>query len=201
MNYSAQLISVTKIVMRNLKSSLRLEFIRLIACVLLYSGALKMLNRLVHAFQPKNTSLGGRIAFPFIIRRISRNIQILVYHRVNDERDPFFPAISTADFRKQMQYLAENCNCCPLAEAVERLKKNDVPENTVVITFDDGYKDNYTNAFPVLQRFSIPATIFLATKAIGSAHTLWHDRVFSAFRRTANPMLTGFGNPPRDYPL
>jgi peptidoglycan/xylan/chitin deacetylase (PgdA/CDA1 family) len=74
------------------------------------------------------------------------------------------------------------------------MARNDVPDNLIVITFDDGYRDNYTNAFPILKELSIPATIFLATDGIGSGGILWHDRVFSAFRKTNVNFLEEFGS-------
>jgi peptidoglycan/xylan/chitin deacetylase (PgdA/CDA1 family) len=88
-----------------------------------------------------------------------------------------------------MEYLASHLCVYPLADLIESLQKRDVPENAVAITFDDGYRDNYLNAFPILQQLSLPATIFLATDVIGSGKVLWHDRVFSAFRETHAPFL------------
>jgi peptidoglycan/xylan/chitin deacetylase (PgdA/CDA1 family) len=93
-----------------------------------------------------------------------------------------------------MEYLVNNFNVLSLQEAVKRLTGKDVPDNAVVVTFDDGYRDNFLNAFPILMSLSIPATIFLATNAIGSSVMLWHDRVFSAFRNTRCDRLYGFGN-------
>jgi peptidoglycan/xylan/chitin deacetylase (PgdA/CDA1 family) len=141
------------------------------------------------------------MVFPFVKRRKTRNVQIFVYHRVNDELDPFFPAIPTGLFAKQMDYLASNFKVLSLEEAVERMKRQDVPDNAVAVTFDDGYRDNFLNAFPVLQRLSIPATIFLATGAVDSRKVLWHDRMFSAFRETQVPFLDGFDSGSQRYPL
>lgn len=165
-----------------------------------HAGGLELFLRFVSRFQCREEMRSGSF-FPGVAKRRSRNIQILTYHRVNDERDPFFPAIPTAVFESQMTYLASHFNVCSLEEALERMKKKDIPENAVVITFDDGYRDNYLNAFPILKRLGIPATIFLATDAIGSGRTLWHDVVFSAFRETRLPLLGGFGNDSREHPL
>jgi peptidoglycan/xylan/chitin deacetylase (PgdA/CDA1 family) len=121
---------------------------------------------------------------------------------VNDDKDPFFPGTPIEVFSQQMQYLARNYTLLSLEEAVNTTVRGTIPDSAVVITFDDGYRDNYTCAFPVLKRLGIPATIFLATGAIGTGKVLWHDKVFSAFRQTRMPFLTNWGsNGSTGYPL
>jgi len=171
-----------------------------VACVILYSGALKLLNGFVNCFKVKRNE-SGHLEVPFFVKRVCRNVQILTYHRVNDDLDPFFSGISIAAFRSQMEYLASNCAVLSLEDAVYRLRHSDVPDNAVVVTFDDGYKDNFSNAFPILKQLSIPASIFLATDVVGSQRVLWHDRVFSAFRETQVEWLNGIGIDQRRYPL
>jgi peptidoglycan/xylan/chitin deacetylase (PgdA/CDA1 family) len=87
-------------------------------------------------------------------------------------------------FERQMELLAKHFRVFPLQELIERASSGDVPPKAVAITFDDGYKDNHDIAFHILQRWNVPATIFLATGVIGTGETLWHDHVFEAFRRT-----------------
>lgn len=186
--------------MRTALTKYKAVLLRGVACVLFYSGLCRMIGLLVNRFQPKRKATGA-LAFPFIRKRRSRNLQILVYHRVNDDCDPFFPATPVAVFRRQMEYLASCCAVCPLEDAVYRMKRQDLPDNAVAVTFDDGYRDNYLQAFPLLKEFSIPATIFLATDAIGSGKLLWHDRVFAAFRQTREPFLTAYGDCAKTYPL
>jgi peptidoglycan/xylan/chitin deacetylase (PgdA/CDA1 family) len=158
--------------------------------ILYYSRALKLLDLFSAHFQPKKKS-EGKIVFAFVQRKKGRNLHILVYHRVNDDGDLLFPAVPTAQFARQMEYLSAHCFPCSLEEAVERLARNDLPDKAVVVTFDDGYRDNYVHAFSILQRYGIPATIFLATGAIGSGKMIWHDRVFRAFRKTKVAALEG----------
>jgi peptidoglycan/xylan/chitin deacetylase (PgdA/CDA1 family) len=158
------------------------------------------MNIFVNGFQMKKNE-GGKRIFPFIKKRGPRNFQVCTYHRVNNDHDPFFSAVPVDVFEKQMTYLASHFRACALEEVIELMKKDEVPDNAVVITFDDGYKDNYLNAFPILKRLSLPATIFLATDCIGSGRVLWHDRVFSAFRETEESFLIGYGMNPKDYPL
>ena len=174
--------------------------LKIVAFILLYSGALRTIHCLVDRYQYRRNSSGGAV-FPYIKKRRSRSVQILAYHRVNDEQDPFFPATPTKVFARQMEYLASHFSVYPLADLIESLQRRDVPENAVAVTFDDGYRDNYQNAFPILRQLSLPATIFLATEAIGSGKVLWHDRVFSAFRETQALYLEDAGNDVGRYPL
>ena len=170
------------------------------AIILFSSWVLRVMNYFINGFQPR-TNEAGKLIFPFVKKRQEKNIQILIYHRVNNDRDPFFPALPTDIFARQMEYLVSYFNICSLESAIERIKHRDVLDNTVVVTFDDGYADNYVNAFPILKRLSIPATIFLTTDVIGTGKVLWHDRVFSAFRNTHMNFLEGIGQNFTGYPL
>jgi peptidoglycan/xylan/chitin deacetylase (PgdA/CDA1 family) len=62
-----------------------------------------------------------------------------------------------------------------LSEAVARIKKDDVTGPLAAVTFDDGYRDNYLYAWPVLKSYKIPATIFLTADYIGAAGGFWWD--------------------------
>ena len=127
--------------------------------------------------------------FPFFIKRKNTSFQILCYHRVNDDQHPFFGGIPVKTFSAQMEQLQKHCCVLPLEELVERRRRRDVPGRAVAITFDDGYKDNFTNAFPILRELRLPATIFLTTGGIDSGEWLWHDKVFEAFHYTDVQML------------
>ena len=163
---------------------------KLFVCFVIRLRLTGFLSRFTDAFQ-LNKNCQSRINFPFVKRRRSRNCQILAYHRVNDDEDVFFPGVPVARFEEQMNLVMEHFTVCPLKELVQRMKDDDLPENAIAVTFDDGYRDNYLNALPVLKRYAVPATIFLATGVIGSGKALWHDRVFDAFRQTKVPELIG----------
>jgi peptidoglycan/xylan/chitin deacetylase (PgdA/CDA1 family) len=109
---------------------------------------------------------------------------ILKYHRVNDEADPFFPALPTQVFDRHMAFIARSYLVLHLEELVERMRRRAVPRHALAITFDDGYRDNLTHAAPVLARHSLPATMFLASGFIGNAEVPWFDRVALAFKLT-----------------
>jgi peptidoglycan/xylan/chitin deacetylase (PgdA/CDA1 family) len=186
--------------MRRILSFLKQEAFKLVTWLLFYSGALNIFTTVSSKFRPK-AQHKGNIVFPFLQKKKIRSLQILAYHRVNDDHDPFFPALSTERFARQMEYLSENWMPLSLQEAVQRLGHNDLPERTVAVTFDDGYRDNFLYAYPILQRYGIAATIFLASGAIGSNRMIWHDRVFRAFRKTKVSMLEDVPGIEKRFPV
>ncbi|MBT0652930.1 polysaccharide deacetylase family protein [Geomobilimonas luticola] len=98
---------------------------------------------------------------------------ILVYHGVCKaglSSDLLPDSVLVEDFDRQMCYLHDNdYNVVSLQNLVSCLGAGKViPENTVAITFDDGYRDTYTNAYPILQKYDLPATVFITAAFIGS---------------------------------
>lgn len=92
---------------------------------------------------------------------------VLVYHRIDDKNDTPDITVSSKKFKNQMLYLKKNFNIFSLDELIDMYKNNrQLKGDVVAITFDDGYKDNYINAYPVLKKYDIPATIFLVTSLI-----------------------------------
>lgn len=101
-----------------------------------------------------------------------KSIPVLLYHRVADltlEEDPLRLGISPQKFERQMKFLYKNrFKVVSLEEASRQLQKGEtLYPKQIAITFDDGYEDNYANAFPILQKYKFPATIFLVTEFLG----------------------------------
>lgn len=113
-----------------------------------------------------------------------RRFLVLCYHRVNDDGHSLFGGTPVALFRRQMETLRRHFTVSPLAELAELARAGTLPPNAVAITFDDGYRDNFTHAFPILVELGLPATIFLVTDAVDGNRLIWHDRVFDALERT-----------------
>ena len=125
--------------------------------------------------------------------------RILYYHRVNNDNDPFFPAIGTALFDQHMKYLARHYNVVSLSEMLECMNGGK-PNDVVAITFDDGYRDNYENAFPILRRYGLPATIFLTTGALDSGEGMWFEQLAGALQASARESVdTGIDVPRRHW--
>lgn len=97
-------------------------------------------------------------------------VPIIMYHSVTPEANPENRlTVSTAAFRRQMRFLKSfGYNIVPLEEIAALIRdKKKVPAKTIAVTFDDGYIDNYTYAFPVLKEYKIPATIFIIVDEVG----------------------------------
>ncbi|PLX48492.1 MAG: hypothetical protein C0613_10750 [Desulfobulbaceae bacterium] len=119
---------------------------------------------------------------------------ILMYHSVGDAQNAKWldPAnhVPAAIFSRQMEFLARERKVVALDELVSTLQKGITPAaGTVVITFDDGYLDNLTVAAPILQRYKLPATLFLPIGYIDRAETQWVDQAYSAFKFRSNSRL------------
>jgi peptidoglycan/xylan/chitin deacetylase (PgdA/CDA1 family) len=97
-----------------------------------------------------------------------------MYHRVNPERDALGLSVSPRFFESQLSFLASRCRVISLAEAVAVLEEGTLLGEHVVITFDDGYRDNYEFAFPILRRHGLPATIFVTVDGLESGTFGWY---------------------------
>ncbi len=105
-------------------------------------------------------------------QRVCRNqtnkegLAILTYHSISNEIEPD-ETVTPEEFEKQLQYIKENYKVILLEEAVEYIQTDiEKVSGSIVITFDDGYSDNYHYAYPLLKKHSFPATIFLISDFI-----------------------------------
>jgi peptidoglycan/xylan/chitin deacetylase (PgdA/CDA1 family) len=96
-----------------------------------------------------------------------QRLLILAYHGVALSDEHLFNGsqfISADLFRDRLELLRRsNCTVLPLGEAVRRLYANDLPDRAVSITFDDGLFDFYQRAFPLIEEFGVPVTLYLTT--------------------------------------
>jgi peptidoglycan/xylan/chitin deacetylase (PgdA/CDA1 family) len=98
---------------------------------------------------------------------LGQPLPVLMYHHISPK--PGLVTCSPENFRTQMQWLAKNgWQTLSTVTFAEALASGQIPKKSVLITFDDGYLDNWIYAHPVLQEFGLQATIFLITGWIGS---------------------------------
>jgi peptidoglycan/xylan/chitin deacetylase (PgdA/CDA1 family) len=110
--------------------------------------------------------------------RSGGRVLILLYHRVAKLRtDPWGLAVTPHRFAEHLEVLREHANPVQLGELSRTLGDGGLPDRSVVVTFDDGYLDNLLNAKPLLERYRVPATVFVASGFIGQKREFWWDEL------------------------
>lgn len=103
---------------------------------------------------------------------------ILMYHQVCERKsDPWELAVSPERFEEQVSFLKNNFDVVPLEELASSVVKKNIGTEKVAITFDDGFLDNFTNARPILESHSMPATFYMATQAMQDGRLYWWDEL------------------------
>jgi peptidoglycan/xylan/chitin deacetylase (PgdA/CDA1 family) len=134
------------------------------------------------------------------LSQLKGKVLILAYHRILPEevlrQNPSVQAgmyVRSDVFESQMLFLKENFSVLSFAELLNHWSERslDAKKRYCVITFDDGWLDNYLYAFPILQRYDIPATIFLPTALIGTDQWFWPDKVTYLLKRCFRKRVAG----------
>lgn len=122
---------------------------------------------------------------------------VLMYHRVvsSRERGRVYShegmVVESDAFETQIRCLKEHFSVCSMEEILDCLKAGRPFRNgSCLITFDDGWRDNFVNAFPILERYGVPATIFLSTGFIGTGKRFWQERLSEELHRAWRPAGT-----------
>ncbi|MGA2121755.1 MAG: polysaccharide deacetylase family protein [Methanoregula sp.] len=118
-----------------------------------------MIKPIIQSFYQRISQQKNRLGNIFQPRAV-----VLLYHRINEFRpDPQLICTSPAHFEQHLKIIQEYYHPISLAQLGEGIQNKDLPRNSVVITFDDGFADNLWNAAPLLEKFGIPATIFVTS--------------------------------------
>jgi peptidoglycan/xylan/chitin deacetylase (PgdA/CDA1 family) len=116
------------------------------------------------------------------VAHLPGNVEILMYHRVlpdavllADLSPNQFLGVSINNFEEHVRYLSRNHHVISIDDVPQYLA-SDNKKRAVVITFDDGYKDNLTYALPILQKYGVPATIYIVTRfPEGDCEMWWYE--------------------------
>lgn len=132
------------------------------------------------------------LGLPHVFRFFHRDeLTIVLYHGVAPRehegrrgiynyRGKFIPP---EVFEQQLRYLQKHYRILELDDAIRGMRKGTLPRRSLAVTFDDGYRNFYDHAFPILQELGVPATIFLTTDFVFKKKPLWVDRLEYAIGR------------------
>lgn len=123
--------------------------------ILSFSGISRLLLRILLIIKPANF--------------------IFMYHRVNQKKNGLFAGLEVSIFENQIRCLARYFKFVTLSQLIDHVGLSREP--LAAITFDDGYKNTLTNAFPVLKKNNISSTIFLTTGSINNDDFIWTDKL------------------------
>ena len=113
----------------------------------------------------------------------NHTFKILLYHGVTDLKknngiENFSKKhIAKKTFFRQMKFIKNNCNVISMNELLNYSKKGFLPANSVLVTFDDGFENNFRVAVPILKKLKIPATFYITTGLIGKKELFWVDKI------------------------
>ncbi len=128
------------------------------------------------------------------------SIRVVTYHRVFEKHQltdyPFdsdLVEVTTEELEYQLNYLSKHFDIIRFADVIEYMDgKAALPKRPLLITFDDGFRDNYEIAFPIIKAINVPVTMLLATDYIGGKETFWYDWLaFIVFNVKTDTLLIG----------
>ncbi len=142
------------------------------------------------------TEVLGRRPLCRALERLSvwQGTLILCYHRIGDSRSsPFHPGLFSAtasSFDAQLELMARHFE---VVSAHDLDRDPARPGRRILITFDDGYRDNYEHAFPCLRRHGLPATFFVSTGFLDSPRVAWWDELAWMVHNSRRPSMDADG--------
>lgn len=120
-------------------------------------------------------------------------LAILYFHRVLEQKDSFLPDDPTIEeFETLVAAISKHFSTFTISKALELQEIGQLSKLSLCISFDDGYADNYSNALPILEKYNVPATFFVATQGTKLGY-LWNDVLLNNIRRTQAPEMSVAG--------
>jgi len=134
-----------------------------------------------------------------VVKKITKpGIAIVVYHRIiSDDHKGVRPYISVTEsnLRRQIKFYKKEYTLLSLNEAIEKLQSGTLESPCLVITFDDGYEDNYSLGLKVFQEEGIRPTVFITTVCIERKVALWPDRLRNLLYQSNIDTTINLGTP------
>ena len=120
----------------------------------------------------------------------NKKFKFLLYHGVSNYNN--FSGIENFSkkhiskklFLKQMLFLKKNCNVISLDELEKYKREKEIKKSTVLISFDDGFENNFKVAAPILKKLNLPCVFYISTGMIGKNDMFWVDKIEDIINRT-----------------
>ena len=106
---------------------------------------------------------------------------VLLYHRVGEDLDSYGLCVTPDHFEEHLQVIRRVARAARISEVADGVRSGRVPDRAVCVSFDDGYVDNLYAAAPILERYDVPATVFVTTGRGGRDREFWWDELERAF--------------------
>jgi peptidoglycan/xylan/chitin deacetylase (PgdA/CDA1 family) len=117
------------------------------------------------------------------------NLTVVMFHRVLDQKDPRYLSANptytfeTIAFKNCLSFLKRHYNIITLKTLEDYYAKNiPLPNCPLLITFDDGWKDNYDYAYPILKEIDISAVLFVATSILNQTAPFWQEKIYGLYK-------------------
>ena len=148
----------------------------------------------MNRYELKRGLLSGSGLLRYAWANLRRGIYVFNYHRIGDQRKTEFdPNVFSSDevqFTGQIELLRSHFQIIGVRRLLDIIERGDsIRDSLAMITFDDGYRDNYDVAFPILRSMEVPAVFFLPSSYIGSNLVPWWDEIVWLVRKTQRPTI------------
>ncbi len=125
---------------------------------------------------------------------IPKGIYCFNYHRIGDENasifDPNVFSCTAKQFEQHVQFYNKNFIVISIEQLIDKIERNlPIDNKYALITFDDGYIDNYDIAYPILKKYQTPAAFYVATNYLDTPHIPWWDEIAWIIRHTNNTQI------------
>ena len=132
-------------------------------------------------------------------RKLSRSgWVVLMMHKINDQFDPLPLTLSPARFERMIEEIRRHSEIVSLADAIEEGAEPADGPLKFVLTFDDGYRDNYELALPIMERHQASATVYISVDHVDGTRAFWYESLIAAITDAAEDNLDvsdlGLGN-------
>ncbi len=136
-------------------------------------------------------------------RMIPKDGAVILYgHRLSADNEGYLQGLDPRFFDQQLTYLTSSYSIISLSELLGYYhRKATIPRNAIVVTFDDGFRDNFIHGLPLLRKHGVSACVFVTTDSIQTGRLPWSQRLGYMFQKTTCDSILHPLSGPKPFPL